>query len=58
MVFKGHDLALYGYTGLGTIWANEMNFGMTHAPDAGSITQPVDLQSSMLPMCYGCSLLK
>ena len=26
---------LASYTGLGTTRANEMNFGMTHAPDAG-----------------------
>ena len=28
--------------------ANELNFGMNHDPCAGSITQPADLQSSML----------
>ena len=31
-----------------------MNFRMNHAPSAGLITQPVDLQSSALPLCYGC----
>ena len=31
-----------------------MNIGMNHAPDAGSITQPVDLQSSTIPLCCGC----
>ena len=25
---------------------DEMNFGMSHAPGAGSITRPVDLQST------------
>ena len=27
-----------GYTGPGTTWVNEMNFGMNHTPDAGLIT--------------------
>ena len=36
-VFWGHDSALQGYTGPGTTWDNEMNFGMKHAPGAGSI---------------------
>ena len=27
---------------------------MNHAPGAGLITQPIDLQSSMLPLCYSC----
>ena len=31
-----------------------MNFCMKHAPGAGSITLPVDLQSSMLLLCIGC----
>ena len=30
--------------------SNEMNFGMNHAPVAGSIAPPVDLQSSVLPI--------
>ena len=34
-----HEFALYGYTGMETTCANEMNFGLNHAPDAGSITQ-------------------
>ena len=39
----------------GQNWANEMNFGMQHAPGAGSIAQFVDLQSSaLLPLCYVC----
>ena len=33
----GHDSELHLYTGQGTTWANEMNFGMAHAPGAGSI---------------------
>ena len=31
----GHDSALEGSTGAGTIWANKMNFSMIHAPCAG-----------------------
>ena len=38
----GHNSALKGYTGLGTNWANEVNFIMNHAPGAGSIPRPVD----------------
>ena len=52
-----YDSAPQGYTGLGTAWANEMNFGMKHAPDAGSITRSVDQQSSMLQLGYGFSLI-
>ena len=51
----GHDSALCCailYTR--TTWANEMNFTMNHATCAGLIVQPVDLQSSVLPLCYGC----
>ena len=29
-----------------------MNFAMNHAASAKSIAQPVDLQSSLLPLCY------
>ena len=32
----------------------EIVFSMKHAPDARSIAQPADLQSSALPMCYSC----
>ena len=39
----GHDSALQGYAWPGTTWDNEMNFGMNHAPGAGSIDQPVEL---------------
>ena len=45
----GHNSTLYGYTGLGTIWTNEMYFGMNHPPGSGSVAWPVNLQSSELP---------
>ena len=32
-------------------WANEMIF---LTPGAGLISQPIDLQSSELPLCFGC----
>ena len=41
-VVLGDDSALHGYTGPGTTWANEMNFGIKHAPGAGSIARPVN----------------
>ena len=28
-------------------WANEINFGLNHAPDAGSIVRPVELQTPL-----------
>ena len=31
---------LKGYSGQGITWDNEMNFGMNHAPCAGSIAGP------------------
>ena len=34
----GHDLHCKVINGLGTFWANEMNFGMDHASGAGLIT--------------------
>ena len=52
----GLDSALRDYTGLGTTWANEMNIGVNHAPHAGSIARPVDLQSNTLPLCYDSPL--
>ena len=52
----GHDSALQGYTGPGTVWVNEMNFGMNHAPGAGLITRIVDLQYSVFLLSYGCPL--
>ena len=39
------NCALQACTGPGKTWANGMNF--FHAPCAGSLAQPVDLQSSM-----------
>ena len=39
----------------GVSWDNEMNFGINHAPGAGSIARLTDLQSSALPLCYGYS---
>ena len=33
------------------------NFCMKHAPGAGLIVGPVDLQSSVLSLCYGCPLI-
>ena len=47
MVFLSHDAALQVYTGLGTSWANEV-FWYELGPRAGSIAQPLDLQSSVL----------
>ena len=43
-------------SGTGTTWANVMNSWMNHAPDAGLITWPFDLQSNTVPICYGCTL--
>ena len=43
IVVLGLDSALQDYTGLGTIWANEMNFVMNYAPGAGS-TAPLTYQ--------------
>ena len=40
------------YTGPVKTWANEMTFIMSHAPGAGSIAQPVDQQSSALPLYH------
>ena len=40
-----------GCTGQDTTWPNEMNFCMKHAPSAGPIARPVDLQSRAL--CHG-----
>ena len=41
-IVLGHDSALEGYTGPGTTWVDEMNFGMNHVPGAGSMARPVD----------------
>ena len=54
----GYDFKLQSFTGLGTTRANEMDLGIKHAPGAGSLAQPVDLQSSVLPLCYGCSAIR
>ena len=51
----GHSSAWQGYTGPGTTCANEMNYVMNHAPGAGSLARPVDLQSSVLPLYRRCS---
>ena len=42
--------------GLEMTWANEMTFVINHAPGTGSITLPIDQQTSTLPLCYGCPL--
>ena len=52
MVFQATILHCKAVLGWGATWANEINFGMNHAPVAGSIAQPVDQQSSALPLCY------
>ena len=41
----GHNYALGGYTGPGQLGLMKWIFGMKHAPGAGSIARPVDLQS-------------
>ena len=48
-------LGLVSSAAMATTWDNEMNFGMNHASGAGLITRLVGLQSSMLPLCYGCT---
>ena len=48
----GHDSALSGYTGPGTTWANEMNFGMEHAPGAGSLLDMLTCS----PVLYHCAM--
>ena len=50
MNILGHNFALQGYAGLGTTWANKMNFGMNNALVAGSITRPVDMQFCVLSL--------
>ena len=40
------------YTGPRMIGANVMNFGLKHAPGAGSITWLVDVQSRVLPLTF------
>ena len=40
---SGYNSAVKGYTGPGITWANEMNYGLNHAPGAGSIAGLVDV---------------
>ena len=47
-----HNSSLENFTGSGTTMASEINFGVNHAPGAESITWPIDLQSSALPLCH------
>ena len=35
-------------------WANEMNFVMSYAPDAGTIGPPINQQSNALLLYHGC----
>ena len=57
MVLKlGHDSALQGYTGPRKIWANEINFGMNHAPMAGSVGRPAE-SHSIVTKGYDCLLI-
>ena len=46
----GHNSTLVRLYWARLTWANEMNFAINHAPDVGSITRPVDQQSSALPL--------
>ena len=52
-----HDSALFGYTWPVANRVNGMNCVLNHAPGAGSIARPVDLQSGALSLCYGCPSL-
>ena len=47
----GHDFALRLYRAGGDKLANEAKFCMIHAPCAGLIVPPVDLQSNTLKKC-------
>ena len=47
----GHGSAQSGYTGMETTLANEINFDMDHAWDAGSSHWPVTCS----PACYRCA---
>ena len=53
-VSLGHISVMKSYTGPETTWANEMNFSMNYTTSAGLIAQPIDLQSSTIPLCYNC----
>ena len=35
-----------------TTWASEMNIVVNHAPGERQIARPIDLQSSVLLLCY------
>ena len=54
--FRAHFCIVRLYWAGDNFGYNKMNFGRKHAPGAGSIGGPVDLQSSALPLCYGCPL--
>ena len=48
-----HYSALKGYTKpQTTTWANVKNFGMKHAPGAGSITSPTTTSWDKIMLCY------
>ena len=42
---------------VGTTWAKGVSISMNHAPGPVSLARPVDLQPSVLPLCYGCTSL-
>ena len=42
---SGHNTALYGKTGPGRIWVNELNF-------CKSFEKPVELKLSLLQLCH------
>ena len=44
----GSNFALLGCTGPGTTWTNEMNFGMKHAPGAGSTGCQPDIRGTVV----------
>ena len=49
MILHCKDILSQGQSGL-----MRWTFGTNHAPGAETITRPVDLQSSSLPVCYDC----
>ena len=51
----GPNFALYGCTGPGTTWTNDMNVVMNLDAGAGLIAQHVNLQSGVLPISHCCS---
>ena len=53
MVFR-HQLCTVRLYWVGGIQINWMNFGMQHAPGAGSTARPIGLQSSTRVLSYGC----